>query len=680
MAAEKGTNEWWEDIASEAYQNSTTYFDNNFRSKIEESYRHFQGRHEAGSKYNTTAYRYRSKLFRPKTRSAERGAEAMAMAAFFQSDDAISIEPQNEDDPMQAASADVIKYLLKYHLSESIKWFPTVLGAYQDGLVTGVVASFQDWEYRTRDVKYRNQIAVINDETGEETEQKETVTTEKVVESDKPVIKLLPVENVRIDPGADWMDPVNSSPVLILLWPMYAKDVKERMKDDEDGKAGGTKWHKLTDDEMMAAARFTDDSTRAVREEEREDSKGQVHGAKLSDFDLVWVHEVFTDIDGTDKRYLMLGDRMLTSPRPTVERYPQGRPVTMGCVILESHKLHPNSPIMLSADVQTEINHVANDRRDNVSLVMNKRYKVKRGSNVDLRSILRNAAGSIVMMDNMEDVQEMEFNDVTGSSYSEHDRLSVEFDSIFGSFGQESVMNNRQLNETVGGMSMLRSNVNSVSALSLRTFAETWMEPTIKQLVTLIQSYETDMRIIALAAQKAQVFQKYGVDQVTDELLKQFLTIKVDVGIDAADPMARLQRFSMAVDKYMDIAAKHAQLPTPILKLPEVGREIFGRLGHKDGVRFILGQDEQDTIMATMQQMQQAIQQLKAQLKDKEADRQARLTETQIREQGQSQRKMADIQAQVKGKVMDIESARQKMVFDAATKLANPVAGEKAKK
>jgi hypothetical protein len=280
------------------------------------------------------------------------------------------------------------------------------------------------------------------------------------------------------------------------------------------------------------------------------------------------------------------------------------------------------------------------------------------------------------MMDNMSDLEQLEFNDVTSSSYAEHDRLNVEFDSIFGSFGQESVMSNRKLNETVGGMNLLKQNQNSVSALTLKTLSETWIEPVIKQLVTLIQHYETDERVIALAAQKARLFQKYGIDKVSDNMLRQFLTVKVDVGIDAADPMMRLQRFVTAVDKYMDVASKHAQLPFPILHLPEVGKEIFGRLGHKDGLRFISNEKENNQMMQMMEQMQQAIQQLQQQLKDKEADGQLKLIEAKMREDGQDRRKQAELTAQVQNKVMDIDSDQKKMVFDAAVKMANPVAGE----
>ncbi|MDU9711646.1 hypothetical protein RGC52_08060, partial [Helicobacter pylori] len=78
-------------------------------------------------------------------------------------------------------------------------WFLTAIGAYQDAQTVGVCASYQCWEYDER---------------------------KKI---DKPAIHLIPVENLRIDPGSNWEDPVNSSPYVIRMIPMYVKDVRAKM-------------------------------------------------------------------------------------------------------------------------------------------------------------------------------------------------------------------------------------------------------------------------------------------------------------------------------------------------------------------------------------------------------------------------------------------------------------------
>ena len=56
----------------------------------------------------------------------------------------------------------------------------------------------------------------------------------------------------RFDPAADWTDPINTSPYLIRLVPMYVDDVLERM-ELEDPKTGAPKWKKYSEAEIREA-------------------------------------------------------------------------------------------------------------------------------------------------------------------------------------------------------------------------------------------------------------------------------------------------------------------------------------------------------------------------------------------------------------------------------------------
>ncbi len=646
----------WLQLAKEADQSSTTFFDNNYRRKLEDNIRHFKSKHHAGSKYNKATYKYRSKRFRPKTRAMIRNNEAMGAVAFFANMDMVSIEPQNPDDPVQVASSQVNKSILEYRFQNTIPWFMMCMGALQEVQKVGVVFSYQSWLYKEKKVNFKSV-----DEEGEE-----VTTQEMVVEKDEPSIKLLPPENVRISKSADWTDPINSSPYLIIHWPMYVKDVKAKM-EETDEKTGESKWKKLDDGEIMSAQRFSYDSTRSVRESQREDKYDHETSKPLGDYDIVWVHENFFAMPGGDIVYKTLGTEfMLTDPVPIEDVYFHGeRPVVMGVGTIEAHTIYPDGLVEITTETQKETNEIINQRRDNVKLVMNKRYFVDRGANVNLKSIVRNVAGGATLMDDPHaDVKVVDFQDVTSSAYQEEDRLNAEFDSLAGGFDVSSIMTNRKLGETVGGMNMMRSGGQSLSEYLLKTFSETWFEKVVKQLLKLEQKYETDEVVLAIAAQKAKLWQRYGVDRVTDELLNQELVATVNAGIGSSEPMLKLERFVTASDKYLNIAERQAKLQQPVLSLEEVGKEIYGRLGHKDGARFIV-QTEEDgqaqQMMGMVQQLQQAVQELQGQLQDKEADRQAKLLETQMKEEGQDRRKSAELDTRITEKRMD---------------LANPVAGE----
>jgi hypothetical protein len=585
-------NHDWLATAREAYDTSTTYFDASIRRQVESDIRQFQGQHPVGSKY--LAETGRSKLFRPKTRTTIRKNEAVAAEAFFTTTDVVAVSAQDDNDPSQQASAAIMQEILQYRLTKSIPWFLTVIGGYQDALTVGIVASHQCWEYNAKK------------------------------RIDRPSIELVPIENLRFDPAAKWTDPVGTSPYIIHMIPMYVKDVKARMKT-VDTKTGEAKWNKLSDEQIMMGIKQYGDSTRLQREHGRTDSKDQP--SSIGDYNIVWVHRNVIEDDGEDYLYYTLGTvALLSKPVPLSDQYAHGkRPYVIGNAIIETHKQYPSSLAKISKDVQAEINDLANLRIDNVRFALNKRYFVKRNKQVDLRSLVRNTAGSVTLMDDPEaDVKTVEFNDVTGSAYQEQDRLNLDFDDVTGSFSGASVQSNRKLNETVGGMQLLDGSANQVSGYQLRTFVETWVEPVLSQLVLLEQYYETDEVILALAGKKADLLQKFGIDTVTDDLLTEELTLNVNVGMGATNPTEQMNKFTQGLAALRDILADGTLIKYG-LKVEEVITELFGKLGFRDGARFFEPSDqEKPEVTALKQQVQELMQQV-AQKTD------PRLVEAEIR-------------------------------------------------
>jgi hypothetical protein len=561
-------------LAQEAYQSSTSYFDASIRKQVESDIRQFQGQHPTGSKYHSDAYRARSRLFRPKTRSAVRKHEAIAAEAFFSTRDVLNVEPQDQSDDVQVAGADLMREIVQYRLSKTIPWFLTLMGAYQDAQTVGLVCSYQHWVFDKRKGK------------------------------DQPAIALRPIENIRFDPGADWMDPVNTSPYLIDMIPMYVKDVRARMKA-ADVKTGEAKWKTLEESALLKAVRGYSDSTRLTREQGRTDSKDSA--STVTAYSIVWVHKNIVEHDGVDYCYYTLGDQeMLSDPKPLSDQYWHGkRPYVIGYCVVETHKNYPSGPVRLTKDTQAEINDLANLRQDNLRLVLNKRYLVQRGKQVDLRSLTKNVAGSVTLVNDIEkDVKELQFSDVTASSYREQENLNLDFDEAAGNFSQSSVQSNRRLGETVGGLNLLTTDANQVSGYQLRTFVETWVEPVLRQLVLLEQHYETDEVVLNLAGQRADVFQRFGQDVSLDSLLEHELTLSVSVGMGATNPQEKVNRFLTAIRALKEILAG-GDLQQYGLKVQEVAKEIFGNLGYRDGSRFMDMSKEDPRLAQVMQQMQQ---------------------------------------------------------------------------
>src|SRR5258707_605622 len=70
-------------LARECYDSSTNWINAGRRAKWNDSLRSFQGLFPSGSKYLSSDYSYRSRLYRPKTRAMVRKSEAQTAAAFF---------------------------------------------------------------------------------------------------------------------------------------------------------------------------------------------------------------------------------------------------------------------------------------------------------------------------------------------------------------------------------------------------------------------------------------------------------------------------------------------------------------------------------------------------------------------------------------------------------------------
>ena len=214
-------------------------------------------------------------------------------------------------------------------------------------------------------------------------------------------------------------------------------------------------------------------------------------------------------------------------------------------------------------------------------------------------ALFRSVPGGAVEMDDPDqDVRIVETRDVTGSAYQEQDRINMDFDELQGNFSASTVGGARNLNETVGGMTLLAGNTNMITEFVLRTFAETWVEPVLKQLLKLEQYYETDEHVTALAGESGGVEGEegsvdFGQDEVMDELLKQDVLLKVNVGMNATDPVGRVQKLLFGVGSI-------GQLPCleDKLNVDEVAKEVFGLLGYKDGSYIKLWNSVEDNVVA----------------------------------------------------------------------------------
>ena len=600
MTGEGGED--WLAVARASYRASTNYFDSSYRKTFEDGIRAFNNQHPTDSKYNAPSYAKRSSIYRPKIRSVIRKNEAAAAAAFFSNMDVVSVTAGDQTDKTQIASAEINKELIQYRLTRTIPWFQTVLGGLQDAQTVGCAVAHVYWDTSVKD---------------------------------KPCVDLLPVENCRFDPSANWIDPVNTSPYWIQCIPMYAMDVQAKMDSGEWQEVGLTQANAMMD------------STRAARAKDKEDPYGS-ESRGVSEYDIVWVQRHIHRRESGDVEFYTLGEHaLLSDPAPLTNSTFHGRrPYVMGVCILETHKPIPSGVPQLGKGLADETNEIANQRLDNVKFALNKKWFAKRGVDVDLAGLVRNVPGGVVMMnDPINDVREITWPDVTGSAFQEQNNINLDMDELLGNFNPAGLIANGGGQAPARNMNMLNQSTGTLVEYLIRTYVETFVQPILRMLVLNEQHYETDTVILGLCAKKAQLYQRFGVDEITDELLNQEITLTVNVGMGATDPTQKLQKFLAAFTAYSN-ALKN---PTPGVNMQEVGKEIFGHLGYSDGSRFFTVDDPQVTqVQDQLKQAVSEIQQLKQQLADKTAQHQVGVLKT--RETNATKLQVAQIQEENENK------------------------------
>jgi hypothetical protein len=559
-------------LSQEAFEASTSYLDTNLRADWEYGLKAFRNEHAPGSKYLSDEFKSRSRIFSPKTRTIIRKNEAAAMQAAFSNREVVNTDPGNPDDAMSVAAAAALKEVLEYRLSKTLPAYEIYIGGVQDAQTTGTVCSYQYWEYQKgKDGK-------------------------KI--KDQPCIELRPVENLRLDAGASWIDPVNTSPYFCDIIPMYVCDVRAMMEGKDD-KTGAPKWKKLKDEVILKARPDMMDTTRKARLGQAQDPHEE--NQTIKSFDVVWVMRWFMrNSQGEDQTFYTLGtEELLTDAKPIEEVYFHGkRPYVMGYAVLETHKAFKTSvPTMIRPLVQ-ESNDVRNQRLDNVKFVLNKRWIVARGRQVDVQSLVRNVPGGVTLAtDPKNDVQESNWPDVTSSSFVEHDRINSEMDDLAGNFSASTKVANNAVNDTLGGSKIANSSAGLMTEYLLHTINTTWWERVLRQLALLEQYYETDEVVLSVCAQKARLFPRFGLSQITDDLMMKEVTVSVNMAM--GDPTQRLQKFMFATQA----ASGLITAAPPGMNIQEAIKEIYSNAGYRDGGRFF-NQQQDPRLLQAMQMVQ----------------------------------------------------------------------------
>jgi hypothetical protein len=566
----------WLSMARNAYASSESWLQVNMRAQWARNFAHYRSEHAPDSPILSEANKFRASYFWPKSRTLVRDIQAACAAAYFASSDVVAIEAVDQDNPNQVEAAVFMKELLNYRLNRTVPWYKLVLGAAQEAAVLGIVFSHQSWVYEEEEEVEEE----VTEADGNITQYFRTK-----VRKDQAQVRVVPAENIRMSPAADWLDPVNSSPYFIELIPMYIGDVLTKMKNGEVAKAGEPAWKDIGEGGLLSAGnRDNLDTTRRARSGTRRlDPKSNMMETE-DEFRIVWIHRNIIRHDGKDWLFYTAGPNvMLSEPIPleTVIPWADGkRDYVMGAMEIETDRPYPSGPVDLASGMQRALNELNNQRRDNVRQVLNARIMYKQGQQVDMRSLQYNVPGGLIgisgpgPLDNY--IKPLHVPDVTASSYQESDRLALTMDDLTGSTTGSTVNSNRKLQETATGMNLMAEAGNRIREMELMTLTKTWMVQVLNQLVQLEAMYETDAIAMTVAAKKAKLL------RVLPEFFNAKFSVSVNVGMGAVSPSQKIQKLQTAIATVTQLVPEAAMA----INGEEIAKEIFGAAGYDNGTRF----------------------------------------------------------------------------------------------
>lgn len=558
----------------DASSQSRSFFEANVHRDWQQSYRAVRNEHFLGTLYLSDAYKTRSKIFKPKTLAMLRKRLAATASALFTPGDVVTVEAEDESDERQVQSAALKQELLNYRLRtpgqrNGIPWFLTSVGARFDAEVTGMCASKQVWLYRE-----------------DEDDEPQFGRPPRVLIDKPDVINLMP-ENVRFHPSSDWRNVAQSSPYLLLQFPMTPAEAWDKVQQNQRAQIP---WLSSITEET-----FRNNSGGGAPSETtgpRASRGGGVDPTQqaVGEYRTVWLTEVFMRHDGRDYVYWAMNDTLiLSNPTPVSKVYPWNygeRPVVIGKGSIEPHKTYQMSMVESLHHLQREANDLANLRLDYEKRIVSPPMKVLRGKKVDLQQVQRKGPNSTILMESMDDVAPMEMPDVPGSVFTESNILDQDMNDLSGVMDSGGTSARQAQNDTLGGLHLLAESGNQVSDYDTSVWIETWTVPVMQQLLRLEEYYESDAKVLAIAGQRAQMWQKYGTSEITDELLQAETTVSVNIGQGAnSHPMQRLANFAHCWDLASKVFAPFVQTHKVEVDLDfeRIRDDIFRNGGFRDG-------------------------------------------------------------------------------------------------
>jgi hypothetical protein len=308
------------------------------------------------------------------------------------------------------------------------------------------------------------------------------------------------------------------------------------------------------------------------------------------------VKEVFYREGQEIKMAVYCGKKVFVQPMtsPYGSRYPG----VFGQCLTLAHQLMGEGFPEPQEGPQTSLNVTLNQRKDNVSILMNGESIVDRYANVDLEALRTSRPANIILSDNTQAVMPLPKPDVTQNAWMEAQADASMMDESSGVTPGLQGMDKSQKATT---SQINFSNSGAKMGLFISIVAQTFFRDFFTQLAYLIQRFETDEEIFKVAnrnyRKKLSEMEKPVRDKDIEEIDDFVADVEIQVQPDMTTKEQEVRNLMLAMDRA--IMSNQALVPLVqagvvpstginLFNISEFMKPILSKLGYRAFKKFLI--------------------------------------------------------------------------------------------
>lgn len=359
-------------------------------------------------------------------------------------------------------NAEILTNFIDYQLNHKMTFTLVTSNAVISALMYGTGITKQSWKFKEKKLKKRR--PKIDPESGAMMGYE--VVEEMVTVHDNPSVECIDIFDFYADP---FIETIENQPNVIHRYFQSESEFKELLKK-HDLDMGLLK--KVTDGEGANA-----DPTGVIRRlTENNIGTGR---KKSGDIEIL---EYFSDDE-----WVIIANREIVVIAEENPFWHGEKPFAKLVDINVPGEFYGIGEIEPVEYLQHELNTMRNQRVDNVNIIINKMYSILRGANIDPEQLITRPGG-FVEVDTHDDIQEIEFKDVTQNAYQEDSMVKADIDNTSGVFDYTKGASGTR-RETATTATILSESSNERFRLKVQMFETTWLVEVGRQLVALNQQF-----------------------------------------------------------------------------------------------------------------------------------------------------------------------------------------------